>query len=191
MPAFAHSHREVCRAYNDLLTTDHLNVRVKLDQVSEVDAWAMKEALKYSATILDMSVVVDNDPQSCNLELIYATDESDRLAWTIMPHSDGFNATISYNTSHPVKAGTLVAILIHEFGHLLGLCHTRDRRSIMYYRVDSSEAADGSRLTPRDIEEVGKLHALREVTGGVLARSAPPSRLAQHIEHGRNTLALR
>lgn len=173
-PAFAHSHREACRAYNGMLTTDHLNVRVKLDQVSEGDAWAMKEALKYLATILDMSVIVDNDIRNCNLELIYASDDSGRLAWTIMPHSDGFDGTISYNTAHRVQAGPLVAILIHEIGHLLGLCHTRDRRSVMYYLVDSRQVVDGSRLTLRDIEEVGKLHALRRETYEDLARSSPP-----------------
>lgn len=173
IPAFAHTHREACRAYNGLLTTDHLNVRVKLDQVSAGDAWATKEALKYLATILDMSVIVDNDIRSCNLEPIYANDDSGRLAWTIMPHSDGFDGTINYNTAHRVQAGPLVAILIHEIGHLLGLCHTRDRRSVMYYLVDSSQVMNGSRLTRRDIEEVGKLHALRSKTYDDLARSSP------------------
>lgn len=157
----ARASHNVCGVYGDLLTTGHLAIRVKLDQVNQGDAWAMKQALKYWATILDMSVTIDNDLRTCNLELVYANDATNRIAYTVLPHYEGFNGVISYNIRRRVQAGTLTAILIHECGHVFGLCHTRDRRSVMYYRVDSNQAVDGARLSQYDIEEAGKLHDLR------------------------------
>jgi len=176
----ARASEKPCRAYEDLLTTGHLTIRVKLDQVNQGDAWAMKQALNYWATILDISVAVDNDVRSCNLELLETDDSTNRIAYTIMPHYEGFNGVIAYNTHKRVAAGTLVAILIHECGHIFGLCHTRDRRSVMYYRVDGSQIVNGARLREHDIEEVGKLHELRIEGAKQPLRRSEGSRIGIH-----------
>jgi hypothetical protein len=115
--------------------------------------------------------MVDDDPTACNLEVVTVHEDSNRLAYTIMPHYDGFDGTIKINTHKNVPPTALVTILMPEIGHLMGLCHTRDRLSAMYYLIDKSLTVNGARLERADIAEVGKMHALRQhpllIAGGV------------------------
>jgi hypothetical protein len=169
-PAFGRTHRvNPCGAYADLLSTGHISVRVKLDTVARGDQWAIKEALAYWSTVLDLDVTVDNNLDTCNLEVVYGSGSTGPLASTIMPHYDGYDGTIRINTFNRVRPAALVAVLIHEIGHLMGLCHTRDRLSIMYYLVDTSQSVNSTRLAPADIEMAGRFHALRnQATSGIL-----------------------
>jgi hypothetical protein len=169
-PAFGRTHTvNPCGAYADLLYTGHISVRVKLDTVARGDQWAIKEALAYWSTILDLDFTVDNSPDTCNLEVVYGSRSTGPLASTIMPHYDGYDGTIRINAFNRVRPAALVAVLIHEIGHLMGLCHTRDRLSIMYYLVDTSQSVNSTRLAPADIEMAGRFHALRnQATSGIL-----------------------
>jgi hypothetical protein len=169
-PAFGRTHTvNPCGAYADLLYTGHISVRVKLDTVARGDQWAIKEALAYWSTILDLDFTVDNSPDTCNLEVVYGSRSTGPLASTIMPHYDGYDGTIRINAFSRVRPAALVAVLIHEIGHLMGLCHTRDKLSIMYYLVDISQSVNSTRLAPADIEMAGRFHALRnQATSGIL-----------------------
>jgi hypothetical protein len=161
-PAFAHK-AETCHASADLLNTAHLSIRVKLNQVRATDAWAMREALKYWSTILDLDYQTDNDPATCNLEILYTTEDSDRIAYTIMPHANGFDGAIHINTLYRTSASRLaeVALLIHEIGHVFGLGHNLDPNSVMNYRDESTSGAAG-KLTAVDIVRVSRMHALKQ-----------------------------
>jgi hypothetical protein len=113
--------------------------------------------------------MVDDDPTACNLEVVTVHEDSNRLAYTIMPHYDGFDGTIKINTHKNLQPTAMVAILIHELGHIFGLCHTRDRLSVMYYLVDDSLTVNGMRLEPADIQMVSRFHALRRPSGEMIA----------------------
>lgn len=164
IPSFARSRKpKVCQASADLLSQEHLTIRAKLDQVSAVDGWALQEALKYWAGVLDLDWKQDNDLNTCNLELLYTTEQTARIAYTIMPHAIGFDGAIYLNTTYRTPANRLaeVALLIHELGHVFGLVHNPDLNSVMNYRNESASGAAG-RLTAADIERVGRMHALRQ-----------------------------
>jgi hypothetical protein len=47
--------------------------------------------------------MVDNNPETCNLEVVTVDEDSNGLAYTIMPHSDGFNGTIKVNILRTFK----------------------------------------------------------------------------------------
>jgi hypothetical protein len=118
----------------------------------------MKEALEYWSTVLDMDFTVDNNPETCNLEVLTVDEDSNRLAYTIMPHSEGFEETVKINIRENVQPTALLTILIHELWHIFRLCHTRDRLSAIYNLVHDSP-----------IEMVSRFRALHRQPDAIIA----------------------
>ena len=66
-----------------------------------------------------------------------------------------------------MNSAEIYATAVHELGHMLGLKHNANSRSIMYFLdVDGTEVLDG-----QDILELSRLHTLRPA---ILAKSLLP-----------------
>lgn len=145
-----------CNNYRALLSHDHLDIGVQFD--TNARRPEITAALNYWAERIDFTW--HESATDCAIEFRPAEfgaprGNLDTLAMAYMPRDAKFNGVIYFRLA-PYDAER---VFIHEIGHLLGLEHSADPDSPMYFQPGSGA------LSVADVRVLGKRHALISLAG--------------------------
>jgi hypothetical protein len=151
-----------CLNSTEFLKSGHMDLGVRFDSSSPAAADALRRALKFWSTVIDMDFHEDSS-RSCSLALVDATpeilSENNDVARAQFTDWTNFQGWIAFDPhmGEYVSADEIYATAVHELGHMFGLLHNSNPSSVMFY-ID----ADGSSvLEDSDIAAVATRHALR------------------------------
>ncbi|MBV9267697.1 MAG: matrixin family metalloprotease [Acidobacteriaceae bacterium] len=156
-----------CLNRNQLLRTGHMSIGVRFDTTNPVAAVALRKALHFWSTVLDVEFHEDAS-QSCALAIVDATGniltENNDVARAQFTDWDNFQGWIAFDPhiSEYMSSEEIYATAIHELGHIFGLVHNSHPSSVMYY-ID----ADGSSVLDEvDLDALRARHTLRPAVHG-------------------------
>lgn len=148
-------------------TLPALHLRFNTSELSEHHAKLVRRALQAWAAVLPLAwepAVAHGDR---TITFAFATgrrlgcgdfDESRDVAHTWLPQSDlPCRGMVHFNSEYPWDDDRdFYSVALHEIGHALGLGHSMDRKSVMYYVENRA-----TRLTKSDREALRRLYANR------------------------------
>jgi hypothetical protein len=158
----------VCNQHGELLKHGAMDLGVKFSTANPELEQQFRQALSFWAEVLDMRWHEDAS-SSCSIQLVDGTPEI--LKRTIVARSqftdwDNFQGWIAFNPNAQLTNVEMYLTAVHEIGHMLGLKHNPDARSVMYYLdLEGQEHAKpgtrpnsgftnsgfGPQLTPSDV----------------------------------------
>jgi len=150
-----------CANYEVLRNYSLGEIGVKID-VAEPWADGFRRALSFWNTVLEASFHEETDLNACNVRII--NGGADILNHAVIARSQipdwaNFRGKIAVSAAatKELSADEIYATAVHELGHILGLGHNADSRSVMYpLNVDGTEILDS-----QDILDLSRHHELR------------------------------
>lgn len=162
----------------------HMNIGVRFEIQDAIVIDQFHRAFNFWETVLDARFYDDESPE-CSIAVVPATSAilGDHLtiARAQLPDRLNFNGSIAIDpdASKRLSDDEALATWIHEIGHVLGLKHNPDPRSLMYYLdVDGS-----SKLDEADLSALAALHQLRSKPSQAIQEQAyarPPITNSRH-----------
>lgn len=138
-----------CNQHSELLKRDSMDIGVKFSTSNPGLEQQFRRALAFWSAIVEMRWHEDNT-DSCALQLVDGT--SNILKRSIVARSQftdwgDFQGWIAFNPTAPLSQTELYLTAVHEIGHILGLKHNPNARSVMYYLdLEGPEYLDASDL---------------------------------------------
>jgi hypothetical protein len=137
-----------------------MELSVWLNTSNPLLAAEFRRAMNFWAAVLDMAWHERNTPQ-CSIQVIDGssalfTDDT-MAARSQFTDRTNFHGWIAFNPKCRLTSTEMYLAAIHEVGHMLGLEHNPNPRSIMYF-LDPDEPPT---LDNRDLASLGKRHKLR------------------------------
>ena len=159
-----------CANYDDLRKPVIGNIGVKID-VSGPWADGFRRALRFWNTVLAANFYEETNLNACSVRII--DGDAGIVSRTVAARSQiadwgNFQGKIAVSraAAKDMNSAEIYASAVHELGHMLGLKHNANSRSVMYFlNLQGTEVLDS-----RDILELSRRHAIRPVIGekGVL-----------------------
>ena len=148
-----------CRNSDALKSATPLNIGVRFNGAPPEVIVEVTKALDYWSTVIQMSWHVSM-ADDCALDIVSKKWSPDHKGYVQIggahfPWSDEYDGIIRYTPRY-----TSTKTFIHEFGHLMGLTHSTDSNSVMYWLAD----AQGDGLTIEDIVKLSMRHKLCSTT---------------------------
>jgi catechol 2,3-dioxygenase-like lactoylglutathione lyase family enzyme len=140
----------------------HMDIGVRYDTSSPQAAMALRRALAFWTTILDMQFHEQADG-GCALAVVDATpgilNEHNDVARAQFTDWDNFQGWIAFDPhiSQYMSEDELYATAVHELGHIFGLFHSNHANSVMFY----IDADSRSILDEADLHALAGRHSLR------------------------------
>jgi predicted Zn-dependent protease len=137
------------------------NIGVKIDAA---EPWAdgFRQALGFWNTVLIANFHEETDLNTCSLRIIdgspavLSSTVAARSQFTDRANFQG-KIAVSRIAARQMNSAEIFATAVHEFGHMLGLKHSSNSDSVMYFLdVDGTEVLD-----VEDIRELSRRHELR------------------------------
>jgi len=125
----------LCSQHSELLKRVPKTLGVRFTGVTPDTVNAFERALDFWAGILDMEWHSD-DTRTCAIHIFSGPAElfrSAELARAHVPDRPAFRGLIAVNPQVDMNASELYLLAVHELGHLLGLRHNPNARSVMYF----------------------------------------------------------
>lgn len=149
-----------CNRHSELLRQEHMDLGVRMATANQVLAQQFGRAMDTWASILDMDWHEDGT-QNCSIQLVDGERQLFQLAVIAarsqLPDRPDFYGLVAFNPGQTLSASELYQLSLHEIGHLLGLEHSSNARSVMYrFALEGQEWLD---LT--DLTALAKRHKLR------------------------------
>jgi catechol 2,3-dioxygenase-like lactoylglutathione lyase family enzyme len=151
-----------CSNRAELTKSGHMDIGVRYDTSSPLAAHALRRALTFWTTVLDMQFH-ESFNQGCALAIVDATpgilSENNDVARAQFTDWDNFQGWIAFDPhiAEYMSEDELYATAVHELGHIFGLFHSNHPSSVMFY-LD----ADGtSLLDEADLRALSARHSLR------------------------------
>ena len=125
----------------------------------------------FLAGILDMNWHEENN-RSCALQIVDGYAKlfgSAQVARAQFPGRPGFQGAIAFNPEFSLSPADLFVAAVHELGHALGLAHSVNPSSVMYFLQIEGDIF----LDERDLAALAAHHTLRSIvlpTGPVPVR---------------------
>jgi hypothetical protein len=148
-----------CNQRTELLKHEAMDLGVKFSSSNPAIEREFRLALEFWSGVLDMRWHEDNS-DSCALQLVDGTPQI--LQRSIVARSqftdwDNFQGWIAFNPGAPLNQTEMYLTAVHEIGHMLGLKHNPNARSVMYYLdLEGPEYLDES-----DMALLASRHKLR------------------------------
>jgi hypothetical protein len=124
-----------CNRHAELLQQGHMDLGVRVATINQTLARQFGRAMDAWARILDLDWHED-DTQNCSIQLVdgerqlfHAEAVAARSQLPDRPYFDGW---IAFNPGQTLSEMELYRISLHEIGHVLGLQHSSNAKSIMY-----------------------------------------------------------
>ena len=158
-----------CNQHSELLSQEHLNLAVRIATANPLLAKQFRRALDFWAGILDLDWHPD-DSQSCSIQVVDGKPELFQPAAigarSQLPNRLNFEGWIAFNPRIKLTEMELYRMSVHEIGHVLGLEHSSNPRSVMYgFELDGQESLDSA-----DLEALAKHHKMRVATSDQLVK---------------------
>lgn len=144
-----------------------MDVGVRFDTSSGAETKAIRRALVFWTTILDMNFH-DQADGSCALAVVDATPgllhENNDVARAQFTDWDNFQGWVAFDPhmAEYMSEDELYATAVHELGHIFGLFHSNHPSSVMFY-IDADAT---SMLDDADVKALATRHALRRYVRG-------------------------
>ena len=152
-----------CNRHSELLTQEHMDLGVRVTTANKVLAQQFRRAMDTWASLIDLDWHED-DTQNCSIQLVDGNRQLFRpaaiAARSQMPDRPDFYGWIAFNPGQTLSETEMYRISLHEIGHVLGLRHSSNARSVMYgFNLDDQEWLD-----PTDLAALATRHKLRIAT---------------------------
>jgi len=139
-----------------------MDLGVRVATANQALARQFRLAMDSWALILDLDWH-EEDTESCSIEVLDGDSELFQSTWgrvaarSQFPDRPNFQGWIAFNPINHMDESELYWISLHEIGHMLGLAHSSDANSVMYFF-----ALDGIQwLDADDLTALAKRHKLR------------------------------
>jgi hypothetical protein len=152
-----------CNRHSELLRQGHMDIGVRVATSNPSLAGQFRHAMDSWARILDLDWH-EEDTQNCSIQLVDGERElfqsTAMAARSQLPDRLDFQGWIAFNPAQRLSETELYRISVHEIGHVLGLQHSANARSVMYFL--NLEGLDW--LDPTDLAALATHHKLRFAT---------------------------
>ncbi len=154
------ANRPPCNRHAELLKRGHMDLGVRLATTNPLLAEQFRRAMDSWSRILDLDWHED-DTDSCSIQVFDGDPDLFRpvvvAARSQLPDRNDFQGWIAFNPTQPLSETDLYRISLHEIGHMLGLQHSSNATSVMYFL--DLEGLDS--LDPTDLAALARHHKLR------------------------------
>lgn len=161
------AHYPPCNQHSELLKHGPMNLGVRVATANPLLAVQFKWAMNFWAKVLDLNWHEENS-DNCSLQLVdgardlFEAAPENMVARSQFPDRSGFEGWIVFNPAVELSKAEMYRISVHEIGHVLGLPHNSNARSLMYgLDLEDSESLDTS-----DLALLADHHKLRIVSLG-------------------------
>jgi len=151
-----------CKQHSELLKQGPMNLGVRVATANPVLAEEFRAAMDFWARVLDLEWH-EESTQNCSIEVIdgerdlFEPEPENMAARSQFPDRRDFQGWIAFNPAVPLSKMESYRISVHEIGHMLGLRHSTNVKSLMYgFDMDDSES-----LQPTDLAALASRHKLR------------------------------
>ncbi len=163
-----------CDGYAEVLKREPMNLGVRFSTSNPKLTVEFARAMSFWASVLEMNWHEENS-RACAIQVLdgdLSLFRSGEVARAQFPGAAAFQGWIAFNPRASLPANDLFLTAVHELGHLLGLPHSSDPSSAMYFL-----ALDGPVfLNSADLAALAARHRLRAVAGtGEVTKSAFPA----------------
>jgi len=149
-----------CDRHADLVDKEHVDLGVRLSTSNTTLARQFERAMEFWASIVDFDWhEVQSD--GCAVQLVEGTQdlfESAAIAARAQePDRTGFQGWVAFNPASKLTEHEMFVVSVHEIGHLLGLSHSQNASSVMFFfTLDDSVWLDAA-----DLAVLAQRHTLR------------------------------
>jgi hypothetical protein len=151
-----------CKQHSELLKRGPMNLGVRIATSNPVLAEEFRAAMDFWAKILELEWHEERT-QNCSMEVIdgerwlFEPEPENMAARSHLPDRRGFEGWIAFNPAVALNRMESYRISVHEIGHILGLRHSLNVKSLMYgFDLDDSQSLD-----PADLALLAERHKLR------------------------------
>ena len=151
-----------CKQHSELLKQGPMNLVVRVATANPVLAEQFRAAMDFWAKVLDLEWH-EESTEDCSIEVIdgdrplFEPEPENMAARSQFPDRSDFQGWIAFNPAVPLDRVEFYRISVHEIGHMLGLRHSTNIKSLMYgFDLDGSESLD-----PADLASLAGRHKLR------------------------------
>lgn len=153
-------HFKPCDRRSELLKHGYMELGVFLNTSNPVVAAEFSRAMKFWSGVLDMTWHEENS-LNCSIQVVDGSPtlfKNDTIA-ARSQFVDGakFHGWIAFNPRCRLSSVEVYLTAIHEIGHMLGLEHNRNPKSVMYFL----NPEDPPTLDRRDLAFISSRHKLR------------------------------
>jgi hypothetical protein len=155
----------VCDGHTEVLKREPMNLGVRFSTSNPRLAVEFARAMTFWASILEMNWH-EEDNRACAIQVVdgdpglFRPAEAARAQF---PGTPAFQGWIAFNSRVSLPSNDLFLIAVHELGHVLGLPHSSNVSSVMYFL-----ALDGPVfLDSADLAALAARHRLRARAGTV------------------------
>jgi hypothetical protein len=148
-----------CDGHAELSKPGHMSLGVRFATSKARVATAFARAMSFWADVLDMEWHTENG-RECAIQVVdghaglFASAQSARAQF---PTAPSFQGWIAFNPRMTLPANELFTTAVHEIGHLLGLPHSANPSSLMYFlQLDGPLCLDSA-----DVSALAARHKLR------------------------------
>jgi predicted Zn-dependent protease len=139
-----------------------MNLGVRIATANPVLAEQFRAAMDFWAKILELEWH-EEKTQNCSIEVVdgerplFEPEPDNMAARSQFPDRRDFEGWIAFNPAIPLSRMESYRISVHEIGHILGLRHSTNIKSLMYgFDLDDSQSLD-----PADLAFLADRHKLR------------------------------
>lgn len=148
-----------CERHSELLKYDSMDLGVRFACSNPAIVREFRHALQFWSKVLNMTWH-DEPSSSCSVQLVDGTPvilHDGMVARAQFAEAPKFQGWIAFDAKAPLTRTEIYRISVHEIGHLMGLRHSSDPHSVMYYEeLDADEVLDSE-----DLRSLAALHKLR------------------------------
>jgi hypothetical protein len=152
-----------CEGHAEALKREPMNLGVRFSTSNPILKAEFAHAMSFWASILEMDWH-EEDSRACAIQAVDGTPDLFRpgeVARAQFPGLPAYQGWIAFNPRVSLPANELFLTAVHELGHLLGLPHSSNASSVMYFL-----ALDGPVfLDSADLAALAARHRLRAMAG--------------------------
>jgi hypothetical protein len=155
-----------CDEHAALLERGPMNVGVRFATSDPAVALAFQRALDYWSTVVELDWH-EEDSRNCAIQIVDGRAglfKPGQTARAQFPERRRFQGWIAFNPKSMLPADELFQTAVHEIGHLLGLPHSTNPSSVMYFLSMDGQVY----LDDADLAALSARHTLRATPAGVL-----------------------
>lgn len=141
-----------CNQRDELLKRGPLNLGVRFNTTNPLLAQQFRRAMDFWASVLDLEWHEEGS-DNCSMELsdgerrLFEPTPDNMVARSQFPDRRNFQGWIVFNPALTLTPAESYRISVHEIGHMMGLKHSTNTRSVMYdLDLECAEALDAADL---------------------------------------------
>lgn len=171
-----------CTNRSELLKHGPLNVGVRFNTSNPLLVKQFRRAMDFWASVLDLEWHEDST-ETCAMEVVdgarvlFEPTPHNMVARSQFPDRRDFQGWIVFNPAVPLTSAEAYRISVHEIGHMLGLRHSTNSRSVMYdLDLECSQELDSA-----DMATLRAHHKLRDSNLTETINFASPASARQNL----------